>query len=120
MKGIYIYRKEILRGKIMVNKYGIYQSSSRSCIFYKEDEDGRQSTFNIFVTPHEETGREKIIAIIDNEQIKKESWSKTEITDIKEILDAFGGWASDAPIVFDLEAKKSLSQCLGSILKKED
>ena len=102
----------------MANKYGIYQSSSKSCIFYKEDEDGNQSTFNILVTPHdEETGKEKIIAFIDNEQMKKESWSKTEITDVKEILEAFGGWASDAPIVFDLEAKKSMSKCLGSVLK---
>lgn len=103
----------------MTNKYGIYQSSSKSCVFYKEDEDGNQSTFNILVAPHEkEPDKEKIIAFIDNEQMKKESWSKTEVTDIKEILDAFGGWASDAPIVFDLEAKKSLSQCLGSVLKE--
>lgn len=105
----------------MPNKYGIYQSSSKSCIFYKEDEDGNQSTFNVFVTPHKEKqGEEKIIAFIDNEQMKKKSWSKTEITDIKEILDAFGGWASDAPIVFELEAQKSLGQCLGSVLRKKE
>lgn len=104
----------------MPYKYGIYQSSSKSCIFYKEDEDGNQSTFNIFVTPHaEESGMEKIIAFIDNEQMKKESWSKTD-ADIKEILDAFGGWASDAPIVFELEAQRSLSQCLRSALKKKE
>jgi len=102
----------------MTKKFGIYQSSSKSCIFYKEDEDGNQSTFNIFVTPaEEEPDKEKIIAFIDNEQMKKESWAKTEVTDIKDILDAFGGWASDAPIVFDLEAKKSMSKCLGSVLK---
>ena len=34
----------------MGNKYGIYQSSKTSCIFYKEDDDGKQSTFNLFVS----------------------------------------------------------------------
>ena len=38
----------------MVNKYGIYQSTSKSCIFYKEDDDGNQSIFNLFVMPSEE------------------------------------------------------------------
>ena len=102
----------------MPHKYGIFQSSSKSCVFYKEDEDGRQSTFNIFVTPEED--REKIIAFIDNEQMSKENWSKEKVTDPKDILDAFGGWASDAPIVFELEAHKSLSQCLRSAMKKEE
>ncbi len=99
----------------MTNKFGIYQSSSRSCIFYKEDEDGHQSTFNIFKTPTADM-KEKIIAFIDNENMNKEDWVKEEVTDIKDILDAFGGWAADAPIVFELEAHKSLS----SVLKKEE
>ena len=102
----------------MANKFGIYQSSPKSCIFYKEDEDGKQSTFNIFVTPEE--GREKITAFIDNEHFKRENWSKDDVTDVKEIVDAFGGWATDAPIVFELEAHKSMSHCLSSKLKKQE
>lgn len=100
----------------MAHKYGIYQSSSRSCVFYKEDEDGNQSTFNLFVNPEDE----KIIAFIDNDNMKKESWIKEEIKDIKEIIDAFGGWASDAPILFEFEAKKSMIRCLSSVLKKRE
>jgi hypothetical protein len=105
----------------MGHKYGIYQSSNRSCVFYKQDEDGNQSTFNIFVKPKEhEADVEKIIAFIDNDQVKKENWTKTEITDLKDVLEAFGGWATDAPIVFELEAHKSLSHCLHSVLKKKE
>lgn len=103
----------------MANKFGIFQSTSKSCVFYKEDEDGKQSTFNIFKTPHEK-GKEKITAFIDNEQMQRENWSKTEISDAKDILDAFGGWATDAPIVFELEAHKSISQCISTALKKEE
>ena len=101
----------------MVNKYGIYQSSSKSCVFYKLDEDGNQSTFNIFVTPDEEKNK-LVSAFIDNEAIKKENWSK-KTSDVNDIIDAFGGWAPDAPILFELEAQKSLSQCLSTTLKKE-
>lgn len=105
----------------MTNRYGIYQSSSKSCIFYKQDDDGNQSTFNIFITPKiQENDKEKIFAYIDNEQLKEKNWSKSEVSDIKDILEAFGGWASDAPIIFELEAHKSLSQCLSSTLKKEE
>ena len=32
-------------------------------------------------------------------------------------MQVFGGWASDTPIFFELEAHKSLGQCLDSILK---
>ena len=103
----------------MANKFGIYQSSSKSCIFYKEDEDGNQSTFNIFITP-KEGDKEKIVAFIDNEHMKRESWMKEEITDLKDVIDAFGGWATDAPIVFELEAHKSMSHCLSSMIKKEE
>ena len=102
----------------MPNKFGIFQSSSKSCIFYKEDEDGKQSTFNIFKTPTGED-RDKIIAFIDNEHMNQENWSREEVTDPKEIIDAFGGWAADAPIVFELEAHKSLSHCLSKMVKEE-
>jgi len=102
----------------MAHKYGIYQSTSKSCVFYKEDEDGRQSTFNIFVTP--EKDEKKVFAFIDNEQMQKENWTKKNDTDIKDIIDAFGGWASDAPVVFELEAHKSMSNCLSSMIKEED
>lgn len=103
----------------MQHKYGIYQSTSKSCIFYKEDEDGKQSTFNLFVTTSDEEYKNKLFAFIDNEQMKKENWTPTRDVDIKQIMKAFGGWAADAPIVFELEAQKSLSECLGTILKKE-
>ncbi|UCH71552.1 MAG: hypothetical protein JSW62_03915 [Thermoplasmatales archaeon] len=105
----------------MAHRYGIYQSTDRSCIFYKQDEDGNQSTFNIFVTPEAKENQKKtIFAFIDNEQMKKENWNSNKESDLKEIVEAFGGWASDAPIVFELEAQKSISQCLSSVLKKED
>jgi len=102
----------------MVNKYGIYQSSSKSCIFYKQDQDGNQSTFNIFVAPNKE--KQKFIAFIDNEQLRSENWATDEASSIEDIIKAFGGWASDAPIVFELEAHKSMSNCLSSVLKKEE
>ena len=104
--------------KKMTNRYGIYQSSNKSCIFYKQDEDGKQSTFNIFVSP--EKDNKNVFAFIDNEHMQKENWSTNEQSDLHEIVKAFGGWASDAPIVFELEAKKSLGQCLNSVLKKDD
>jgi hypothetical protein len=103
----------------MTNKYGIYQSTSKSCIFYKQDADGNQSTFNIFVAPlKEKEGKNTIFAYIDNEQMKKENWITTKDVDIKEIINAFNGWAEDAPLLFELEAQKSMSECLSSILKK--
>jgi hypothetical protein len=103
----------------MTHKYGIYQSTSKSCILYKQDEDGKQSTFNIFVTPSEDEQNNKLFAFIDNEQMKKENWTSKKNIDIKQVMEAFGGWAEDAPIVFELEAQKSMSECLGAILKKE-
>ena len=66
----------------MGNKYGIYQTSSKSCIFYKQDDDGNQSTFNIFVTPSIAEKKEDVFAFIDNEQIKKDNWVGKNI-DIK-------------------------------------
>ena len=102
----------------MAHKYGIYQSTSKSCIFYKQDEDGNQSTFNIFVNPLKD--EKEVFAFIDNEQMKKENWTMKKEAGIKDIIEAFGGWASDAPIVFELEAEKSMSQCLSSILKRKE
>ncbi len=104
----------------MTHKYGIYQSTSKSCIFYKQDEDGKQSTFNIFVTPSEDQYKNKLFAFIDNEQMEKENWTSQRNVDIKQVMEAFGGWAEGAPIVFELEAQKSMSECLRSILKKEN
>jgi hypothetical protein len=105
----------------MIYKYGIFQASSKSCVFYKEDKDGNQSTFNIFVKPKEHKADiQKVIAFIDNEHLKQKNWTKSEITDVKDVIDAFGGWASDAPLVFELEAHKSLSHCLSSVLKKDE
>ena len=102
----------------MANKYGIFQSTSNSCIFYKEDKDGRQSTFNIFVKPKKE--KKSIFAFIDNEQMNLDNWLSEDTEDIHEVIKAFGGWASDAPVVFELEAHKSMSHCLNSVLKKEE
>ena len=103
---------------MMPQKFGIYQASSKSCVFYKQDEDGNQSTFNIFVKDSE--NKKDVIAFIDNEEMKKENWSAEKDADLKELIDAFGGWATDAPLVFELEAQKSMSNCLSSVLKKED
>ena len=102
----------------MSHKYGIYQTSNKSCIFYKQDEDGKQSTFNIFVSPKKDT--KKLHAFIDNDQLEQENWEATEEESLEEVVRAFGGWASDAPIVFDLEARKSMSQCIKSVMKKEE
>ena len=101
----------------MSHKYGIYQSTTKSCVFYKQDEDGNQSTFNIFVLP---VGGEekKVFAFVDNEQMKEESWFGIDKElSVKDVIEAFGGWASDAPFVFELEAKKSMSNCLSTALE---
>ena len=55
----------------------------------------------------------------DFEEIQQENWSPTEDSQINEVIEAFGGWATDAPLVFEMEAQKSLSKCLNSVLKKE-
>ncbi|MEA2055390.1 MAG: hypothetical protein U9O49_00990 [Candidatus Thermoplasmatota archaeon] len=103
----------------MTNKYGIYQSTSKSCVFYKQDKNGNQSTFNIFVTP-ELDEKKPVLAFIDNDQIGKENWAFSKESGIKDVLEAFGGWASDAPVVFEMEAHRSMGQCLSSVLKKEE
>lgn len=105
----------------MAHKYGIYQSTSKSCIFYKQDDEGNQSTFNLFVkTSKDEADKKEVFAFIDNEQMGKKNWEPAKISDLKDVVEAFGGWAADAPVVFELEAHKSMSQCLRSILKNKE
>jgi hypothetical protein len=105
----------------MTNKYGILQSSGMSCVFYKEDEDGNQSTFNLFVSSDKDTeGKKLLTAFIDNEQMGKNNWFSHKNLEIDDAIKAFREWASDAPVVFEMEAHNSLSNCLTSIMKKED
>ena len=101
----------------MAYKYGIYQSSGASCIFYKEDEDGNQSTFNLFVAPKTNMEDKKtILALIDNEQINGDNWCGDRDLAIQDIFEAFDKWASDAPIVFELDAQKNIGNFLKSAL----
>ena len=95
------------------NKYGVFQSTATSCVFYKQDKDGNQSTFNIFVEPREEEDQKgSIFAFVDNEQIQKNSWFGTNDLDLQDVIKAFREWASDAPFLFGLDAQKSMDQCL--------
>jgi len=95
------------------NKYGVFQSTATSCVFYKQDKDGNQSTFNIFVEPRkEEDQKGTIFAFVDNEQIQKNSWFGTNDLDLQDVIKAFREWASDAPFLFGLDAQKSMDQCL--------
>ena len=98
-------------------KFGIFQSSNASCVFYKEDKDGNQSTFNLFILP-EKKGK-KIFAYIDNIQLDKKVWHLDNQISINEAIKAFNEWASDAPVLFELEAQKSLTNCLQSFMIKE-
>ena len=100
----------------MKNKYGVIQSTSTSCIFYKEDKDGNQSTFNIFVKP-EEGIDQQVFAFIDNEQFKQQNWFGTNNPTIEDIAMAFKQWANDAPFLFSLDAQKSMNNCLGTKMK---
>ena len=105
----------------MAHKYGIYQSTSTSCIFYKQDEDGKQSTFNLFIAPTTaEEDKKTIFAFIDNEHIQKDNWFGTRGLTVEEIIEALGGLASDAPFVFELEAKKSIGRCLESKMRASE
>lgn len=94
-------------------KYGIYQCSGASCIFFKEDDDGNQSTFNLFLTK-ENQGKRQIHTIIDNENINDINWFGTADIKIEEIFEAFKKWSSGAPIVFELEAQKNIGNFLKS------
>ncbi len=114
---MYIQTAEVnfkVAGEIkMVYKYGIYQSSGASCIFYKENEDGNQSTFNLFVAPEMDVeGKNTIFALIDNEQIGEDSWFGVKDLTIQDIFRAFDGWASGAPIVFELDAQRNIGTFL--------
>ena len=102
----------------MALKYGIYQSSPKSCVFYKQDEDGNQSTFNILVAP-DAAKKESIMAFIDNEGMKQENWSKMNVSKAEDIVEAFNSWATDAPLMFEIEAIKSMSNCLSTMKKEE-
>ena len=104
----------------MKNKYGIFQSTGTSCVFYKEDEDGNQSTFNIFATSDGERNERKVFAFVDNEMIRQQSWFGTSDVTIKDIMEAFRQWAADAPFMFEFDAQQSMNQCLGSHMKKPD
>lgn len=105
------------KNRIMTERFGIYQSSSKSCVFYKQDKDGRQSTFNIFVSDKD---AKKFQAFIDNEEIEEDSWTTNDEASVEDLVEAFGNWASDAPMVFGLEAQQSMSKCLKSTMKKEE
>jgi len=98
-------------------KYGIYQSSGSSCIFYKEDDDGNQSTFNLFIAPKgSKEDKKTIFALIDNEQINDDNWFGDRDLTIQDIFEAFDKWASDSPIVFELDAQKNIGNFLKSAL----
>jgi hypothetical protein len=100
------------------NKYGVFQSTATSCVFYKQDKDGNQSTFNIFVEPKEqEDQKNSIFAFIDNAQIQKNSWFGTNDLDVDTVIEEFRKWASDAPFLFGLDAQKSINQCLSREIK---
>jgi len=62
----------------------------------------------------------KLVAFIDNEQLNIENWFGKDDLSVKDVMDVFGGWASDAPFMFELEAQKSIGHCLRSKLIKSD
>ena len=102
-------------------KYGIFQSSRASCVFYKEDEDGNQSTFNLFVSSDADMIEKKSLsAFIDNDQMKIDGWFANKDLAVDDVVKAFNKWAPNAPVIFEIEAHKSLSRCLDSVMKKED
>ena len=102
-------------------KFGCYQSSGTAVLLYKIDEEGHQSTFNAFVSP-ETDGQEKkeIIVIVDNDQIKKETFWGTQGLTVGDAFNEYGKWASDAPYDFDLQAKRDLGNLLRSELRTTD
>ncbi len=104
----------------MQHKYGVVQSTNCSCVFYKQDEDGKQSTFNIFV--HADTqlkDKHQVFAFIDNEQFGTQNWAGLEDMTIDKIMGAFRLWADDAPFMFEMEAQEHLGRCLGAVMKRQ-
>ena len=87
------------------NKYGIYQSSGASCMFYKEDEEGNQSTFNLFIVPERYNRKKSILTFIDNEHIGKQNWFGDEDLTIQEIFDAFDKWANGGSCPYQNEER---------------
>ena len=96
----------------MNHRYGIYQSTESSCVLYKEDEDGKQSTFTVLNTPRKTSEINGILIFIDNEQTFQDNIFLENISSSKELLEAFDHWAEDAPVVFEMEAQSCLSKCL--------
>jgi len=86
------------------NKFGIFQSSELSCVFYKEDENGNQSTYNIFIFPKE--NENKIFAFIDNCQMGEKLWQSDNKNSMNDAIRVFNEWAVDAPVLFEIEAHK--------------
>jgi hypothetical protein len=94
----------------MKNKYGIYQATPSSCVLYKENKDGQQSTFTVLNIKKE--SKQDVLVFIDNEQANQENILLDDITSSEEILEAFNQWAHDAPVVFEMEAQSCLSHCI--------
>ena len=98
-------------------KFGIFQSSEVSCIFYKEDQDGNQSTFNLFILP--DIKQNKLFTYIDNIKLDKKVWH-SDNNNIEDIIKSFNEWSSEAPVLFELEAQKSLSNCLNNFMTNNE
>ncbi len=95
-----------------MHRYGIYQATQASCILYKEDKDGKQSTFTV-LNKKKDTDRERdLLLFIDNEMAEKENIFHEGISSTMDLLQAFNDWAQDAPVVFEMEAQTCLSRCL--------
>lgn len=94
----------------MKNRYGIYQATPSSCVMYKENRDGKQSTFTVLNTKKE--SEQKVLVFIDNEQKDQDNIYLDNISSSKEILEAFNQWAHDAPVVFEMEAQTCLTHCI--------
>ena len=86
-------------------------------IFYKEDQEGNQSTFNLFILP--DNKQNKLFTYIDNIKLDKKVWHSNN-DKIEDIIKSFNDWASGAPVLFELEAQKSLSNCLNNFMIKNE
>lgn len=100
-------------------RYGIYQATKASCVLYKEDRDGNQSTFTVLNTHTESEGKQGILVFIDNELAQHDNVFLPDIKSTKDLLEAFNYWAQDAPVVFEMEAQSCLSRCVQGKKKSE-
>ena len=73
--------------------------------------------WDILLPQHCHTGNRK--AYIDNIQLGEKVWHLDDQISINAAIKAFNEWASDAPVLFELEAQKSLTNCLQSFMIKE-